>query len=174
VVGDRLVTSNIEQLLVEKQARIDELEVMIQRFELTKGDRQDKLESLEAELKWHAEMVGGKDQRIAELSMQLEEEIRKNGYMKDALMTIKRNIDGQRGRNDIDKIALRGVNLPNLSEQSGVNFHELSKMTLTKKDDKEMVIKSHILNAIKDLEEYLRGIKTVSLDNLTNTLRPLL
>lgn len=89
-------------------------------------------------------------------------------------MTIKRNIDGQRGRNDIDKIALRGVNLPNLSEQSGVNFHELSKMTLTKKDDKEMVIKSHILNAIKDLEEYLRGIKTVSLDNLTNTLRPLL
>lgn len=46
MVGDRLVTSNLEQLLVEKQARIDELEVMIQRFELTKGDRQDKLESL--------------------------------------------------------------------------------------------------------------------------------
>jgi hypothetical protein len=28
---------------------------------------------------------------------------------------MKRNIDGQRGRNDIDKIALRGVNIPNLT-----------------------------------------------------------
>lgn len=134
VVGDKVITSNVDQLLVEKQARIDELELAIQRLELGKVERQDKLGQLEESVKWHGEMLAGKDQRIGELSLQLEEEIRKNGFLKDALMMIRRNIDGQRGRNDIDKIALRGVNLPNLSEQSAVSIHELSKMTLTKKD----------------------------------------
>jgi len=87
---------------------------------------------------------------------------------------MKRNIDGQRGRNDIDKIALRGVNLPNLSESSGVNFQELSKMTMTRKDEKDMVVKSHILTLMKDMEDYLRGVKVINLEAITNTLRPLM
>lgn len=88
---------------------------------------------------------------------------------------MKRNIDGQRGRNDIDKIALRGVNLPsNLGDSSGVNFQELSKMTMTRKDEKEMVMKSHILTLMKDMEDYLRGVKIISVDAVTNTVRPLL
>lgn len=87
---------------------------------------------------------------------------------------MKRNIDGQRGRNDIDKIALRGVNLPNLSESSGISFQELSKMTMTRKDEKDMVVKSHLLTLMKDMEDYLRGVKTISLESITTTLRPLM
>jgi hypothetical protein len=37
-----------------------------------------------------------------------------------------------------------------------------------------MVIQSHILTLMKDMEDYLRGVKIISIEALTNTLRPLL
>jgi hypothetical protein len=37
-----------------------------------------------------------------------------------------------------------------------------------------MVIKSHILTLMKDMEDYLRGVKIISTEAFTNTLRPLL
>ena len=147
---------------------------MIEKYELGRTDKQERLASIEEELRWNLEMLAEKDLLLAEATAKLEEEIKRSGYYRDALNAVKRNIDGQRGRNDIDKIALRGVNLPNLNESSNINFQELSKMTMTRKDEKEMVVKSHILTLMKDMEDYLRGVKIISLDAITNTLRPLM
>ena len=108
------------------------------------------------------------------MKSKLDDEIKRSGYYRDAINAMKRNIDSERGRNDIDKIVLRGVNLPNLSESSNINFQELSKMTMTRKDEKDMVVKAHILSLMKDMEDYLRGVKIISLEAITNTLRPLM
>ena len=37
-----------------------------------------------------------------------------------------------------------------------------------------MVMKSHMLALMKDMEDYLRGVKIISQDALSNTLRPLM
>ena len=47
-------------------------------------------------------------------------------------------------------------------------------MTMTRKDEKEMVVKSHILTLMKEMEEYLRGVKIISVEALTTTLQPLM
>jgi hypothetical protein len=59
--------------MVEKEARIETLERQIQKYELTKSDRQDRLVQIENELRWNLELLAEKDRLLVDTISKLEE-----------------------------------------------------------------------------------------------------
>lgn len=73
IIDGEVVRSDLQALLVEKEARIETLERMIEKYEVSRTDKQERLASIEDELRLNLEILADKEQLLQETTLKLED-----------------------------------------------------------------------------------------------------